>query len=168
MIKKNRVSLILASLILLGFLFYTKENSFFQAKSSLTTVRAKIYHPHLSAKSGALMNDQQPLQAMMPINKRTDFWQKNLETTLTRLGGKDLKSIDIKRVDSFIWKQQNLLLNVESVLVRLYNQKGEETSFRAIVDAQNGKILQTWDQPVIDHINARDTFGIRLDSRYLE
>ena len=118
------------------------------------------------ASTGAV-SPSQP-QAMAPINRRTDQWEKNLEKTLSVHGGTDLKDINIQKISSFIWKQHNLLLNVESVLIKIANQKGEQTSFKAIVDAQTGKILQTWDQPVFDHVNPRENFGIKLDPRHFE
>jgi hypothetical protein len=50
--------------------------------------------------------------------------------------------------------------------VTLTNQQEAQSSFRAIVDAQTGKILETWDQTISDPADVRGGFRIKLDPRY--
>lgn len=97
----------------------------------------------------------------------TKAWKSRVEKSLFIQGGKELKSVDIKRVDSFIWEHEGISLDVESVIVSVTNQKGEERKFRAMIDPLNGKILRTWDHPVIDPMNPRENqSGLKLDPRY--
>lgn len=97
---------------------------------------------------------------------REPVWKKNLEKTLFAQAGGTLKRVEIKVVDSFPWKVGAVELLVDSILVRLEGSKGQRSSFRAIVDATNGKILQTWDRPIIDHLDSKSDNGIRIDPRY--
>jgi hypothetical protein len=97
----------------------------------------------------------------------TKAWKSKVEKSLFIQGGKELKAVDIKRVDSFIWEHEGISLNVESVVISVTNQKGEERKFRAMIDPLNGKILRTWDHPVVDSMNPRDNqTGFKLDPRY--
>lgn len=106
------------------------------------------------------------IEQVEPINTVSPKWQEGLESTLKDLGGESLAKIDINKMDSFIWSQDGIALNVESVKVTLTDEAGETTSFKAMVDSETGKILQTWDQPVMDPANPREKWGIKLDPRY--
>lgn len=99
-------------------------------------------------------------------NRPSDKWDESLKETLQAQGGESVKDIQLKSVDSFIWNQDGIALYVESVIVNLKNSKGEETMFRVLVDAQSGKILKNWDQPVYDPVNPRDNFKIKIDPSY--
>jgi hypothetical protein len=103
-----------------------------------------------------------------PSNKISQDWQQQLEAVLWQQGGDELKAVDVVKERSLIWKNEGISLHVESVRITLTNNKQESTSFRALVDSQTGKILETWDQPVIDPINPREGHRIKLDPRYLE
>jgi hypothetical protein len=102
-----------------------------------------------------------------PVNVVSKNWKKDLEKSLQLQGGQQVKKISIELVESLIWVQDNTSLNAESVRITLSNQAGEKTSFRAIVDSQTGKILQSFDQPIIDPVNPRAIPGIKVDARYL-
>ena len=99
-------------------------------------------------------------------NEISEEWQERVEKALRAQGGSSLSEIDIQKTDSFIWAHEGVALNVESVLITLKNQNGEERKFRAMVDSETGKILRTWDHPVIDPMNPRESRGVSIDPRY--
>jgi hypothetical protein len=99
-------------------------------------------------------------------NEVSEDWQEGVEKALRAQGGNSLSEINIKKTDSFIWAHEGVALNVESVMITLKNQNGEERKFRAMVDSETGKILRTWDHPVIDPMNPRENRGISIDPRY--
>ena len=108
----------------------------------------------------------QQLKKIKISNIVTSDWQPNLERTIKAQGGNAVKSIAIRSLDSFIWNQDGLSLNVESVIVTVKNHKNQETSFKALVDAQNGKILKNWDQPIFDPLQPGNNFKININPRY--
>lgn len=93
-------------------------------------------------------------------------WKENLERTLRTQGGALIKNVKIEKVDSFDWKVGKIDVRVDSIKVSLQNEQGQRSSFRAIVDASSGKVLQTWDQPIIDNFSAKTSGTIKIDSRY--
>jgi hypothetical protein len=93
-------------------------------------------------------------------------WKAALEKNLLLQGGGNLKKAEIEKVDSFDWKMGNVPVKVDSLIVKLEHVKGYKSSFRAIVDSSNGKILQTWDHPVNDNFDSHTRTGIKLDPRY--
>ena len=101
-------------------------------------------------------------------NRVSPQWKAGLERSLLAQGGQTLKDIKISKLDSFIWSVGGQAVNVESVLIILENEKGELTRFNAMVDSESGKIIQTWNQPVIDPMNPRESEGVRIDPRYLQ
>jgi hypothetical protein len=101
------------------------------------------------------------------INKPSPEWEKRLETSLKAQGGNSLKEIKIQKENSLVWMRDENPLLVESVVITLINQKDMESSFRALVDSQTGKVLESWDQTIFDPTKVRDeTFRIKLDPRY--
>jgi hypothetical protein len=110
--------------------------------------------------------EKDQLDKLVINNKISDQWPVKLEQNLRLQAGQALKSFSIKKGDSFVWAQDGLALHTESVVITLKNNKNEETSFRALVDAQTGKILKSWDQPVFDPIHPKDNFKVRIDPRY--
>jgi hypothetical protein len=98
-------------------------------------------------------------------NHTSPEWREGLEEVLLAQAP-DLKELKISRLDSFIWSVGGQATNVESVLVSFKSDSGQSTKFNALVDSQTGKILQSWNHPIIDSLNPRETFGIKLDPRY--
>ena len=93
-------------------------------------------------------------------------WKDQVEKALLAQGAGTVKSASVEKVDSFQWKMQHGEIPVDSVIVRLEHVKGHRSTFRALVDSSNGKILQTWDHPVIDNFRGRHSAGIKVDPRY--
>jgi hypothetical protein len=93
-------------------------------------------------------------------------WKEALEKNLVLQGNGNLKKAEIEIVDSFEWKFGHVPVKVDSLLVKLEHMKGNRTSFNAIVDSSNGKILQTWNHPLTDDFNSRKRNYIKIDPRY--
>jgi hypothetical protein len=101
-------------------------------------------------------------------NEVSEDWEGHLKDHLKLIGGEALQEIEVKTERSYIRVQDGIALNVESVHVTLTRDNQETSSFRALVDSQTGKILQTWDQPVYDPVNPREGHRIKIDPRYFE
>lgn len=112
---------------------------------------------------------EEKVAAKMKItNVPSPRWKEKVESFLKAQGGEGLKSLEIDRLDSFIWHNQGVALNVESILISITNKRDEKTKFRALVDSESGKILHSWDQPVFDPINPREKQGVKIDPRYFD
>lgn len=106
------------------------------------------------------------IKKLKVANKPSTSWEKGLKENLLQQGGNSIKDIKFTKIDSFVWAHEGAALFVESVIVTLKNEKNVSTTFRVLVDAQTGKILKNWDQPVIDPVNPREGFRIKIDPRY--
>jgi hypothetical protein len=163
---------VLIATVLIGFTWIMRKKSEKHYTLSKTSLKPAFQGPPM-AKNPLSMNDR-PLPPKVispsrkPANVVSSEWPEQLEKGLRTQGGDALKELKIEKVQSLIWNHQGINLHVESVRITLTNDRNEKTSFRALVDSQNGKILQTWDQPVIDPINPRNNFAIRIDPRYLQ
>ena len=100
------------------------------------------------------------------VNSPSLEWKEHLITSLKNQAGDNLKDIQVKKEKSLIWTRDSNPLSAESVLVTLKGNQGEETTFRAIVDSQTGKILESWDRPVSDPADVKAGFHLKLDERY--
>ena len=73
--------------------------------------------------------EAQEINNLKVANSVSPEWQENLEETFKAQGGQAIKDIAIQKVDSFIWAQDGVALNVESVIVTLKNQKMKRRPF---------------------------------------
>lgn len=89
-----------------------------------------------------------------------------IEESLRAQGGDDIEEIKIDKVDSFMWSHEGVSLNVDSVVISLRGRQNQQTKFRAIVDSQNGKILNSWDRPIVEYADPSKRLGIKIDPRY--
>ncbi len=112
--------------------------------------------------------ERDQLRTLSVVNRPSPEWEEGLLSTFRAQGGQAIKQMNLKKVDSFVWIHDGLALFVESVIVSLKGDQNRETTFRVLVDAQNGKILQHWDQPIVESPNPRENFRIKLDPRYHE
>lgn len=94
------------------------------------------------------------------------LWKSNLEKSLQTQANGRLKSSEITKVDSFSWKVGKVDVPVESLFIKLVDVGGQTTTFRAMVDSTNGKVLQTWDHPQDDNFDGQNHDGISVDARY--
>lgn len=151
------------------FFFVNKEEpkSASQDKESHGTLVTVTENPNRAViDQNRNPTDRTPASASY-INKPSPEWEKRLETSLKAQGGNSLKEIIIQKEKSLVWMRDENPLLVESVVITLINQKDMESSFRALVDSQTGKVLESWDQTIFDPTKVRDeTFRIKLDPRY--
>lgn len=152
-------------------------------KTSVKDVTSRIFHssptqppPHspgtpVTLRSRKVLGltpgkESEEVKDLVVRNVVSPKWEDGLRKSLSLQGGNSLKSISVQKNESLIWVQDGGALNVESVTVKLKDFSDRETSFRAMVDSSNGKIIQTWDQPIIDDYHRNEESGIKLDPRY--
>ncbi len=110
--------------------------------------------------------EKEQLEKLKVANTPSQNWKRGLEQSLLAQGRGSLQDLKLNNVDSFVWIHDGIALFVETVIVSLKNDQNAEISFKVLVDSQNGKILRNWDQPVIDPIDPRNNFKIKLDPRF--
>jgi hypothetical protein len=99
-------------------------------------------------------------------NSESDDWEEKLVAALKIQGGDTVEKIEIKKVASLIWVQNDTGINVESVIVTIKGKDNKEAMFKALVDSQTGKILETWDRPIQDPTNPKKGYRLKVDPRY--
>ncbi len=168
------IILILVIASVSGYFYFREEPSSVKTKTltepplPLQTKAMKIPLPVQDGRKilGVKPPENRPMKRIQVSNSISSDWEKKLKTSLLAQGGSAIKDINIKKVESLIWVQDQHALNVESVVIELKNDKDEESSFRAMIDSQTGKILETWDRPVTDPMNPKENTGLKLDPRY--
>jgi len=110
--------------------------------------------------------EKEQLGKLQVMNSPSPEWEEGLKKNLQAQGGNSIKEISLKKRDSFVWVHEGAPLFVESVFVTLKGQDNQLINFRVLVDAQTGKILKNWDQPVVDPMDPRTNFKIKVDPRY--
>jgi hypothetical protein len=154
---------------LLGQWFFRGQTSdirFLTADPVRTTVSAKPFSGPLFRTPASVPSGVQNRVQMSPPTESTPKWKSQLEKNLFTQGSGQLKKAEIQKVGTLDWKVGNVDVKVDSVIVKLEHVKGHKSSFRAIVDSSNGKILQTWDQPYIDNFSSKSVESVKLDPRY--
>jgi hypothetical protein len=84
-------------------------------------------------------------------NVASPVWEQQLVDSLKLQMGETFGAVKIEKLDSLVYEKDNVALLVESVVIRLTNNLGEESSFSALVDSQSGRILETWNQSISEH-----------------
>lgn len=168
MTKRYRYFLILTVLIVAAYWFARPrfETESPDQKNKVTIDSTKLEINGVKVVGLAPGREQQEIKNLKVSNTPSSAWEEGLERSLRVQGGESLKDITFKKVDSFVWATEGIALFVESVIVTVKNDQNNETTFKVLVDAQTGKILRNWDQPVFDPANPRNNFRIKLDSRY--
>ncbi len=93
---------------------------------------------------GALPEGVKDIQSLPMANRPTREWRRRLETQLKKLGGDQLKSLDISPQESYVIPDGSAGRYVERVVVKISGKKGEFTSFFAEVDSETGHVLKSW------------------------
>lgn len=167
MTKKHK-ALILALCVMAVIIAY-----FFNQKdlpeTSVWVIDKSVISGPLPTRSPAASAPAAPSISKSPLSAGklpSEAWKDALEKNIRLQGGNSLKEVLITKLDSFVLNHEGISLNAEAVAINLTNQKGEATTFKAVVDSQNGKILRTFDHPINDPVNPRATPGIKIDPRY--
>jgi len=170
MIKRQLLPLLLiVTVILFGLAFYLKQKEKKEISSFKQELKMKETGPEYNGRKIIGLTPGKEIEEFETLkinNVVSEDWKTEFKKGLAAQGGSSVKDMEINLLDSFIWSQDGVALNVESVQVTLSNEKGESTKFRALVDSSSGKILQTWDRPVIDSVNPREGHGLKIDPRY--
>jgi hypothetical protein len=169
MTKGQKRAILVLTPMLVAFMFWQGQKA---PKTDFSPIQAKInlspeadYKPAFRAPSSVPPSLQKSV-AKSTNSGPTPVWKSSLEKTLFTQGAGQLKKADIERVDTFDWKIGNVDVKVDSIIVKLEHIKGHRSSFRAIVDSSNGKILQTWDQPTMDNFDQKSRNTVKIDPRY--
>lgn len=93
-------------------------------------------------------------------------WEENVKVQLKRQAMDDNVEVNIIKESALFWEEMGTSIEANTIKVQLRTPAGETTSFRALIDSNTGKVLRTWDRPVLDPINPRERSGIRINSRY--
>ena len=116
-------------------------------------------------------NPETPSSTLSPShsskNEPVPVWESSLRDSIIKQGGAGVKDLQITPLESRTWVHEGKSLKVETAKISFKDPSGREISFKAMVDQQTGKVLQTWDQPVIDDFSHKDDFGVKIDPRYL-
>jgi hypothetical protein len=167
MTKNKKVALFIL-VALTPLLFLKKEAPRSMAKKESNHFSASINEKSSSRK--VIDQNRKPIErtpaSSSYMNKPSPEWKKRLETSLKAQAGNSLKSIKIQKESSLVWMRDENPILVESVIVTLTNHQKMQSSFRALVDSQTGKVLESWDQTIFDPANVRDGFHFKLDPRY--
>jgi hypothetical protein len=100
------------------------------------------------------------------VNTPSPEWESKLKNSLKEQGGNLIKEINVKKERSLVYVKDENSLQVESVVITVKNQLNVQSSFRALVDSQTGKVLESWDRTIFDPANVREGLKIKLDPRY--
>ena len=106
-----------------------------------------------------------PTTQLSYVNTPSPDWEEKLHSSLKEQAP-SAKNIQVTTEDSLVWMRDGNAILVESVKVVLQNQNGEESSFRALVDSQTGRVLESWDRSISDSLNPKAEFKLKLDPRY--
>lgn len=155
--------LILAALVV--YFFAKKENPASLSVAPKTLVQTPVL---VSAKPQTI---PEVTPARKPAstgyaNVPSKEWETLLTDSLKAQGGDSLKDIKIVKEKSMVWTRDDVQLHAQSVVVTLTNKQEVQSSFRAVVDSQTGKVLETWDQSIFDPADVRGGFRFKLDPRY--
>jgi hypothetical protein len=146
------------------FFFYFKKEEFsistHDKKDSLKISVQKV--PFQTQKATVLKTSS----SSAPLSKTSSQWEKKLQKHLKAQARDSVKDIKVVKEKSLVYHQNQIPLQVESVLISLTNHQDVTSSFRALVDAKTGKVLETWDQTIFDPAEVRKEFRFKLDPRY--
>jgi hypothetical protein len=166
MTKKKKM-IVLAAVMAAAFVFF-----FFNKKDSESFSERKVPNtPSQILPTRQVIDINRTPIDIVPktstyANHPSPEWRKRLELSLKAQSGNSLKSIKIQKEKSLIWMRDTNPILVESVIITLTNHQKSESSFRALVDSQTGKVLESWDRTIFDPANVRQAAGIQLDPRY--
>lgn len=181
---RNKILLLSFGIVTIGLLVYFKQHlpEVDQSKSTKKEIDKSPSNAGLKVMPHPVILDGEvittPPAPLDPFTKEVrdvedvsddtpkEHWEHELISSIRAQGGSRIKSVRISKVEKKKWKENKMQIEAQSVVVSIKNDQGVETTYRALIDPASGRVLQTWDQPVIDPINPREEFGIGLDPRY--
>lgn len=173
---KRLLTLLILFFVLLGIVYiYPRKDHVIEKKfekEAPSTTSLKNTPPPSVAKPRRILGVKpDDVQKLAPEDFETDNlpgeeWEDILTQNLEAQGGDSLQEIDIKKTESLILRRDNRKLAVESVVITLTRKDGVQSSFRALVDSETGKVLETWDRPVFDPVHPNENFKVKLNPIY--
>ena len=101
----------------------------------------------LNIKKKQIIGDKDAdLSKVTYINHIDPKWEKKLKKDLLRFH-KENTTVSIKKEKEIVKVKNGKALLLEQVVVK-YNIEGRETSYRALVNPENGDVVQTWDRTI--------------------
>jgi hypothetical protein len=168
---KQRLTLLICSLLVMAGVFAWFQRPLRHSQQTLAPVKSTTpdFEPYIKDRS--LMDQAKAPINRLPasvkfINQPSHEWEKKLTHSLKAQGGNSLKELVIKKERSLVWMRDENALLVESVVVSMTNNQDVSSSFRALVDSQTGKVLETWDRTIFDPMDKSAEFRFKLDPRY--
>ncbi len=92
--------------------------------------------------------------------------EKTMETTIRNMVKDSLSEMSFEKVEEIPWNYGGKKVRAQSYIVTLKNEVNATTTFRVLVDARSGKLMESWDQPIYDPVNPRNNFKVKIDPRY--
>lgn len=169
MIKKKHLGV--AFIVAFGVLFLFKKDGTVDYALVPVLAPTPVATPLVLAATKRQVIDQnkKPLNRVPSstnyLNTPSDDWEEKLESKLKEQAGDSLKEITITKERSLIWMRDQNPLHVESVKISMTNQQEVKATFRALVDSQTGKVLESFDQTVFDPADVRAEYRLNLDQR---
>jgi hypothetical protein len=169
--NKQRLAILILSLIIIAgvFIWLKRPETEISQNTNQSVVKPTV---QLSDMKDREIIDQMkvPLKHLPAgvnfINLPSDDWEQKLTQSLKIQGGNSLKELEIKKERSLVWMRDENALLVESVVISMKNHQDVSSSFRALVDSQTGKVLETWDRTIFDPMDKSSELGFKLDPRY--
>lgn len=167
MIKKRHLAV--AFILAAGSLFlFKKDRTLDYALTPISTPAPQA--PLASQVKREVIDQNKKSLARVPssvsyINSPSDEWEEKLESALQEQAGESLKKITITKERSLIWMRDTNPLHVEAVHISMVNKEDVQASFRALVDSQTGKVLESFDQTIFDPADVKAEFRLNLDQR---
>lgn len=106
---------------------------------------------HLIGDPSVLKLSLDDIERLERVNGPTHDWEEQLSTELLRFHDSDTK-LFIKPERGLIKIQDNKMRFVEEVIVSFVTKRKGQTSFKALVDSETGKVISTWDQTVQENL----------------
>jgi hypothetical protein len=168
---KQRLTLLICSLLVVAGLFLWGQKPMVQPHPTVKTTKKSTPTAVVNIKDREIIDQiKAPLNrrpaSLNYINHPSQDWEKKLTQLLKAQGGTSLKELEIKKERSLVWVRDENALLVESVVVSMKNNQDVSSSFRALVDSQTGKVLETWDRTVFDPMDKSAEFRFKLDPHY--
>lgn len=164
--QKKKLTFLLTSLFLLaGIGFWFASQSKFQAKKQFNLEKESLVHPKILPSKSPFVEIKKGEKNFF-VNTPQKEWKKQLEQSLRDQGGDFITDVEIKHERSLIWHRDDQPLRVESVMITLTNKHKSQSHFRAMIEPQTGKILETWDKTIFEPADKQEEFRFKLDPRY--
>lgn len=160
---KRIVSALVIVAVVAVYFFTKKENTL--PVTSQSSSKETLPAPQVAPEAAKTQQVRRPASTGY-VNSPNKEWESLLTASLKSQAGNTLKEIKIVKEKSLVWNRDDVPLHVQSVVITMTNTQDVQSSFKALVDSQTGKVLETWDQSIFDPANVREGFRFKLDPRY--